>query len=81
MKKSALYLSERVRHQMVDEFCIPLPPPADMRSKACTWAIAHAVTVVAHDRSPRYFFRGTEPDEYQNWFHQVGKPYLFVEEL
>ena len=66
---------------MADEFCIPLPPPTDMGSVAYTQARAHVATAAAHERPPRYFFRGVDPDEYQNWFRLVGKPFLFPEEL
>ena len=66
---------------MADKFCIPPLPPTDMKSKACTQVVAHVATTTARERLPKYFFHGVEPDEYQNWFRLVGKPYLFAEEL
>ena len=65
---------------MANEFWIPLPPPTDMGSVAYTRARAHVATTAARERPPRYFLRGVEPDEYQNWFRLVGKPFLFPEE-
>ena len=81
LKKSALYLPKWVRHQMADKFCFPLPSPTDMGSVAYTQARAHVATVAALEHPPRYFFRGAELDEYQNWFRLVGKPLLFLEVL
>ena len=66
---------------MVDEFCVPPPPPTDMKSKACTQAVAHVATAAARERLPRYLHRGMDSDDYQNWFRLVGKPFLFPEEL
>ena len=81
LKKSTFYLPEQVHHQMVDRFCIPLPPPTDMGSIAYTQARAHVATAAARERSLGYFFDGVEHEEYQNWFHLVGKPLLFPEVL
>ena len=81
LKKSALYLPERVRHQMADEFYVPPPPPTNMKSKACTRAVAHAATAAARARPLRYLHHGMDSDDYLNWFRLVGKPYLFAEEL
>ena len=66
---------------MADEFCVPPPPPADMKSKACTWAVAHAATAVGREHLPRYLHHGMDSDDYQNWFCLVGKPFLFADEL
>ena len=81
LKKSAFYLLERVRHQMADGFCIPLPPPTDMGSIAYTRARAHVATATARERLLGYFLDGVEHEEYQNWFHLVEKPLLFPEVL
>ena len=66
---------------MVDEFYIPLPPPADMGLVAYTQAWAHVATAAAPKRPLKYLHRGMDSDDYQNWFRLVGKPFLFPEEL
>ena len=66
---------------MANEFYVPPPPPTDMKSKACTQTVAHAATAAARERPHRYLHRGMDSNDYQNWFHLVGKPYLFAEEL
>ena len=81
MKWYACYLLGRVRHQFTDEFCIPVPPPQDMKSKAttCVWALEENVAAMAC-RS-RYTIRSISYAEYLDWFKQARKPHLFCEEL
>ena len=66
---------------MADEFGVPPFPPIDMKSMACTRAVAHVATAAARERPLRYLHHGMDSDDYQNWLRLVGKPFLFPEEL
>ena len=81
LKRYVYYLPGRVRHQFIDRFSIPIPPPVDMTYGKMTWAAAWIAAAFAEVAHSRFTIWEVSQVEYHDWFELVGKPYLFPEDL